>query len=169
MDNRTTLLGNRQWVERYVKGFTALGALMVIASVIYGALSVTQLSRLSEFHWMIAQSSVLTASACLRGILVMSLASFLSYVLGVRQQPGWILRSADKVLYILGGLALLSGLFQSLHILQVVRHSASHPVGLGFSIAFHGLSSATIALIWLVFGLILRRVLPVVEESRTLV
>jgi len=164
MDNSTTRPGNKQWVERYVKELTALGALMVIANMIYGGLGVTQWSELSEYRWMIGSSSVHMASLCLKGVLAISLASFLSYALGTRQEPGWILRSAEKMLYILAGLALLGCLFQTLHVWQIAGHSAAF-----LQLVFVGLSSVTSALIWVGLGLILRRVLPILEEPRTLV
>ena len=98
------------------------------------------------------------------GFLAIGLASFLSYLVGTRQQRGWVLGSAEKVLYMLAGLRLLGYAFMVLYFLP-----RPEEYGAPGQLAFYGLSAVTGALIWVALGLLLRRVLPVIEESRTLV
>ena len=169
MENSTSPLQDRQWVERYAKGLTVLGVLGIIITIPYGGISIKEWSgRWHQLGWAGPMMFFRLVSMCLVAFLAISLASFLRYVLGTRRQQGWILRSTEKVLYIIAGLQLLESVF-------FVLRSASHFVprmgwgGLAISLAGHMVLEIIIALMWVALGLVLRRVMPIIDESRTLV
>ena len=170
MENSTSLLANKQWVRRYANGLTAIGMSALVLSIVFGIIS---LFRGAELSWhAYAMYSLFFACGFLKSFLVVGLASFLTYALGARHKPGWILRLADKTLYVLAALEV-SWFLLSYFPFLFRFHNSSVNVdatwGMGLTIGYQGLRSLVRAIVWGSLGLILRRVLPIIEESRTLV
>jgi len=166
METTTTPARNSLWVARYAKGITALGVFVLICGLAFGWIATAEwfIKQSKPSGWVIASAFVGTAAISLTGLLALGLANLLAYVLGVSRRPGWILRHADRGLYLLAVLRLLGLVFGALHRAQV---GAIH--NWFGQLLLPGVSSITGALVLVALGLVLHRVLPVIAESRTLV
>ena len=102
------------------------------------------------------------------GFAALVLAEFISFLLAEEAEPKWILRHGDKIicLYILYFFAVSIQVALKTRAAEVVP-GADFPRVLRsvFLIA----STAVHALIWLGIGLALRKVVPIIRESKTLV
>lgn len=167
METATTSARNGLWVARYAKGITALGVIVMICGLAWGVnwtVVCFIIKPMPISGWATASELVSATGIILTGLLALGLANLLTYVLGVSRRPGWILRHADKGLYLLAVLRPLTQVFVALNIAQSASTRSWYLQPL-----LNGVHSITGALILVALGLVLRRVLPVIAESRTLV
>ena len=164
MDTTPTPVRNRLWVTRYARAIALLGVLALIGGVVCGALIA------SEWHanesqpngWLAAHVFARLAGLSLTGFLALGLANLLMYIFGARQHPSWILTCAEKGLYLLAA-CRLGG-----HALLIV-HLAKTTLVPWWNVGLGGMYAVTGAIILVALGLVLRRSLPIIKESRTLV
>ena len=104
----------------------------------------------------------------LRGLLALVVAEFISYLIADEGKPKWLLRHGDLVIYayvcFLLVLAIRTGFFPPAVSGSAVHYSSN--LGLGL---IGLLSTAAVALMWIGIGITLRKVLPIIRESKTLV
>ena len=180
-------LGNDHWIARYAKGITILGILIIVGGVGYEV--VVAWYMLSTFfagvpngvgmeRWAIGAYVVKGVMLCVLGFLVIAMSQLLVYMIGSGQKPGRILRKASWGLFLMAGLsiggAIFSVLFSQAHMTLAEQSSRD-----GFTFSwFHRwivvgtwplLSGCCKALVYLALGLVLRRALPVIEESKAVV
>ncbi len=170
MEAELTAGQDKRWVRRYARAIRILGML-----IFAGAVSIVVVVGIAQkregydaLQWLALLSMVAgVAGSVILGVVCFGLAQLLTYVLGERQRPGRLLRHGDKVLYVFAGLKLLEHMSRTIYVWRAVRHSVSWTYYL-FNI--NGIVVVGAQLILLVaLGLILRRIMPIVEESRTLV
>jgi hypothetical protein len=101
------------------------------------------------------------------GLVALGVAQFIKYVFAHQDQPTFLLRIGDKILYIYAGFLILGAILTWVFQMMVIKATAIPT----FIISFAGLLlPATVkALILIGLGKILKRVIPVIEESKTLV
>ncbi len=99
-------------------------------------------------------------------LLVLGMAQFIRYLLEPDRKPGWILRNADKLLYVYT--AVLIGYWSWRGATDVITHF-NEPYD--FPLRLILLAAFILVELLLLLGLaeMLRRLLPMIEESRTLV
>ncbi len=97
---------------------------------------------------------------------MLSLAQFVRYLYEHNYQPGWILRHADKALYLYGAGLIVSPIVY--HCFQMTIQSDNPTDTLLFLMSAE-LPALARGLIFIGMGLVLRRMVPIVEESKTLV
>ena len=103
----------------------------------------------------------------LPAFLALLVAQFIRYLYEVEHQPGWILRYGDKILYIYAVMVVLNAIWQ--HVYFVFLQHGDLGISKLFYVFLTVLLTGAKALILLGFAQILRRILPVIEESKTLV
>ncbi|MFA6135412.1 MAG: hypothetical protein WC869_15480 [Phycisphaerae bacterium] len=157
-DTKATSVRNRLWLARYGKAIYVVGILMLIGGGVLGGFEVAK-----GGGWLLAYTLSNGALMSLNGFLALGWASLLRYVLGARQQPGWVLEHVDIGLYLMAALRMASCMFwfcfQTTHIPYFRWYMMLEP----------GIQATANALILVALGLTIKRVLPVIEESRTLV
>ena len=97
------------------------------------------------------------------GIIVLGVAQFVRYVSESDYQPGWLLRHGTSILYLFAVLMFVGPL---------IRYCSLSPATKLMDTPYdilHLLIDATKALILIGMGNILKRAMPVIEESKTLV
>jgi hypothetical protein len=101
------------------------------------------------------------------GLVALGVAQFIKYVFAREDQPGFLLRIGDKILYVYAGLLILGAILTWVFQMLAIK-AAAVPT---FLISFAGLLLPAMvkALILIGLGKILKRVIPVIEESKTLV
>ena len=110
-----------------------------------------------QMMWLFA-----AAGMFLLGIIALGLAQMIDLVLADSATPGWILRHGDKILYLYAATGLLAQL--ALYLV-----TAQMKGGVWLPPSPETLFAAAKVLVIVGVGLVLRRVIPMVEESKTLV
>jgi hypothetical protein len=139
---------------------------MIIGGIAYGAFGAFEYGNGPNVGWLLALILGSAAGMSLTGFLALGLASFLRFVLAARQQPGWVLEHTEMALYLLAAIRVAN--WTSNSSLQVQARNI-HVSSLYVSLGVSGFTTVTSVLILVAMGLALRRALPIIEESRTLV
>ncbi len=101
------------------------------------------------------------------GLVVLGFGQFLKYLCETESKPGWILHHADKILYLY---ATLNIFFAGLAVKWTFVVWREYPMKVVLSKGFLDLAPLLAqALLWIGLAHILRRIMPVIEESKTLV
>ena len=101
------------------------------------------------------------------GLVVLGVAQFIRYLFETEYKPGWILRNGDKVLYLYAALRIVMITYLFFRNAKIMGNSSYYSAW-GFLEA-NFLPVLAGALIFVGLAQILRRVMPVIEESKTLV
>jgi hypothetical protein len=141
----------------------AFGSLAVIGN------SIALISRAgdSRVFWEFVNNSVPwgTISLLPTGCVVLGVGQFLRYLLDEKYQSGWILRNAVKFIYFYA--VVLTLMFASYCVFICMRWDQWHEVTFRIlTIIFAGGGKV---LILVGLAQLIRKVMPVIEESRTLV
>ena len=97
------------------------------------------------------------------GIIVLGVAQLIRYVSESEHRPGWLLRHGAGILYLFAALMLMGIVVRCFFLLPTIKSVDSFPVEMYLLV--------DVAKMLILIGLadILKRVLPVIEESKTLV
>jgi hypothetical protein len=102
------------------------------------------------------------------GLLALGVTQLIWYLLGTDHRPGWILRHADKLLYVYTVIMLGYYIWMCIYELNITRAwdtNVEFIIRILVAVVF--VAVKILALVGL--AQILKRLLPVIEESRTLV
>ncbi len=103
----------------------------------------------------------------LLGVVVLGIAQFIRYIYESAYQPGWILRHGDKILCFYAAFLIVGSVVEYCFHAQRIKFASN------FSLLLYLVSLVLPAiakvLILVGFVQILRRIMPVIEESKTLV
>lgn len=165
---------NKGFLKIYCTTAQISGLLLVVAPIV-GIIIGILTGSVSKGHRPhipnIIQISYVIQAAVLNfvflGLVALGVAQFIKYVFESQDQPSFLLRIGDKILYIYAGLLILGAVLQWVFQMMVIKATA--PPTLLISFAALILPAAVKALILIGLGKILRRVMPVIEESKTLV
>ena len=101
------------------------------------------------------------------GLSILGVAQFIRFLSETEYQPGWILRYLDKILYLYAAIRIVCIVFLFFYVANLRGNSLNNY--LWRYIFFNGLPDLAGPLIAVGLGQILRRVMPVIKESKTLV
>lgn len=99
------------------------------------------------------------------GIIVLGVAQFIRYVSEKQYQPGWLLRHGSGVLYFFAALMIIGPILRYCLYTHGIKPIDSSYI----YIVMHLLAYVAVMLILIGLGNILKHIMPVIEESRTLV
>ena len=109
------------------------------------------------------------------GMLLLGTAQFIRYVSEKQYQPGWLLRHGDKFLYLYAFFQIIKAIISCTNFTMFIMTRTNS----GYSFAdvchtffigsFMVLTSIATILILVGLAQVLRRIMPVIEESKTLV
>ena len=165
MDTEAPQQRDVRWVRRYANWLCLLGVILVISGLFYFFRLSTEYAgkEVKPRGPLIARAAHGTVTIIGSGLVAVGLGQLLAYIFGVRQRAGWLLRNGDKGLYVLAALYLAGHVVTLLSNLQA---GLWHQTWLLFLVQLRPIAQA---LVLVALGLVLRRVLPIVEESRTLI
>jgi hypothetical protein len=127
-----------------------------------GVTAILAVSAHTRAVWMTAFEPCTTVPrVTLHGLLALIVGQFIVYLLAGEEEPKWLLRNGDKVMYAYAAFLLMT---MGRALFLIVRKPAD--VGLGI---FSVLQTAAVVLMWIGLGITLRRLLPIIHESKTLV
>lgn len=143
-----------------------LGWYLLLAALVGGPFAVLGTSN-STYDELLYGMSSLLYDFMVPALLAFGVAQFIEYLLQPEAKVGWMLRRADMWLYIYGGLLIIKTMFNYTWVLKVkFPDIQSHSLGLLMMIALPAIAKLVV-IIGLAVGA--RRLLPVIEESKTLV
>ncbi|MHC4618856.1 MAG: hypothetical protein ACYTEQ_14015 [Planctomycetota bacterium] len=161
---------NRRLLHFYCAATRLLGWLLFVLGGIWGG--TYYLRVVSRFgNWVAVQGELNSMPSgifnfVLAGLVALGVAQFARFLLEIDRQPGWLLVHGEGILYLWAGLIVVS------HIWDYAQDPSLHPtspylkllIGLLLALLTTGKVLALVGL-----AQILRRITPVIEESRTLV
>jgi len=160
---------NRRLLKIYCVAARTIGwVLLIVAAVIavvklFSGFSGDEQHRSYMLYRMCQQ---LTLSFVLLGLVLLGLAQFVRYLSENDYQPGWILRHGDKVLYLYAA-ALIIDPVLNYYFLTLIRNVSAGSLFLYFLSAV--LPAVAKGLIFVGMAQALQRIVPMAEESKTLV
>ena len=169
MDLTPSPVQSVRWIGLYSKVIVTAGVIILAAAIGYGTVMVVEYinKQTKPDTFLFALSVLAVVEAAIYGLLACALADLLAYVAGLLPmaagklgRKSWLLHHVDIGLYLLAGLGLLSS-FMRFHGLPIKN--------LGWQIFLIWLLSLAKAAVLVALGLVVRRALPIIKESRTLI
>jgi hypothetical protein len=160
---------NKSWLTFYCTTARIVGwAILILAAIIaaIGILSGNFLfGNLPQSRLIFIQPLIFTG--VLPGVLILGIAQFIRYSFESRYKPGFLLRHGDKILYLYAFLLMAGVVWQHL-IVSMMR------IGFNFTSMIPVILASlilTVPKVLILVGLaqVVKRILPVIEESKTLV
>ena len=154
---------NRRLLNIYCVVARIIGWVLLITA---GTWTVSTLSGYSSFS-LPCVMPITIFIRILVGLVILGVAQFIRYLFETEYKPGWILRHGEKILYLYAALRIIRITF----LFFVDAKRMGDPIYYspwGFLEA-NGLPVVASALILVGLAQILRRVMPIIEESKSLV
>ena len=178
----TFIDNNRPWLKFYYTTARIIGwgiLIMAAAGTIFQILVMNILfGNYSSAYRFLFVKSVLFQGV-LPGILVLGIAQFIRYLFESEYKPGHILRYGDKILYLFAFLLMVGVVWQHLiisgNVMQLDIFLMMNNIGLYFKGMLLPAMLASLVLtvpkVLILVGLaqVVKRIMPVIEESKTLV
>ena len=164
---------NKRLLHFYCETLRTIGLLILILGLV-SVCAITTLVLLSKFgYWHAPKSFEMIIAMPLGafniffiGIGILGLMQFIRYLVERDYKPGWILRHGDMFFYLYALLTILSVVW----VYTIAPSYRSPSAYTGVFVIFVAVFSTTVKVLILVgLGQILRRIMPVIEESKTLV
>lgn len=158
---------NKGLLKFYCVAARIIGWALLITAATWTVSTLSEYSR-SSFPFITSITIFITIFIrILVGLVVLGVAQFIRYLFETEYKPGWILQHGDKVLYLYAALRIVMITYLFFHNAKIMGNSSYYSAW-GFLEA-NFLPVLAGALIFVGLAQILRRVMPVIEESRTLV
>jgi len=105
------------------------------------------------------------------GFIALGIAAFIRYLFETESRPGWTLRHSERILYIGAVLVVIVAILNCISLIYTMRKYAGigHIYSLILGLLMPIVLCAAKVLILVGLGKILRRLMPVIEESKSLV
>jgi len=165
---------NRRLLHFYCETLRTIGSVILILGLL-GGCAMTIFKLVTKFgYWHAPKSYEMVISLMplgafniiFYGLAILGLVQFIRYLVEEDYKPGWILRHGDMFFYLYALFIILSVVWVYTTIPGFL--SPSSYIGV-FKILMIVFSITVRVLILVGFGQILRRILPVIEESKSLV
>jgi hypothetical protein len=175
----TFIENNRPWLKFYCTTARIIGwGILIIAAAgtIFQILAMNILfgNHSSAYRFLFVKSVLF--QGVFPGIIVLGIAQFIRYLFESEYKPGHILRYGDKILYLYAFLLMLGVVWQHLILIGKVMQLDIFMMntGLNFQATLPAILTSlaiTVPKILILVGLaqVVKRILPVIEESKTLV
>lgn len=170
MENELVVDERAKWVRRYAIAIEVVGVLVILSSAVYLSLLLLGLigGPLNQSnHLLFVSHGLGLVNAGVNGVVALALAQLVRYVFGERKQRGLLLRFAPQGLVLWAVLVLVARFVSALAMYQFMHQNEGRG-WLAFATpdVIVGIAKA---LILVSLALVLRKALPIVEESRSLV
>ncbi|MGB2806129.1 MAG: hypothetical protein WBC22_00175 [Sedimentisphaerales bacterium] len=164
----TFIENNRPWLKLYCTTARIVGWGILILAGAGAIFQILAMNILFGDHTIPYRLSVVKSvlfDGVLTGILVLGIAQFIRYLFESGYKPGYILRNGDKILYLYASLLIAGGVW---------RHLIIGMMSIGITrMLLPRLASMvlTVPKVLILVGLaqVVKRILPVIGESKTLV
>jgi len=158
---------SKQSLRIYGSVLRIVGWLVLVGATAYAVVGFVEIiskrtSEVKELFFLMALSS--EVGACILGVIILGLAQLLRYLFTDLNRPGWILRHGHWILYIYA-IVVVSQIVIRYFYLMLLVHCPEWYVLLIPEIVI----PAAKVLMLVGLGFILKRIMPIIKEARTLV
>jgi len=167
---QTFIEKNKRLLKFYCGAVQIIGGVLIAGGAVWFPMFVCGPVRLESesirtLEYILYGASHFSFDFVFVGLAAVILSQLARYVFDTKYKPGLMLRCGDKILYLFAVLGILWAWFRWALFIVTVEDSASQFLSL------QPLILPTIAKVLILVGLgqILKRIIPVIEESRTLV
>jgi hypothetical protein len=165
IEKNRPLLHSYCTITRIIGWLLLIGAIVVPIVQPLSGLSVSDEKR--RFLWIYLHCERIILGYFLIAIVLLGLAQFVRYLYESEYRPGLILRHGGKVLYIYA-VALIASPFLTLYF-RMRAYGYAGPANLFEYLLGMNLPAVAKALIFIGMAKVLKRMMPMVEDSKTLV
>jgi hypothetical protein len=162
---------NRALLHTYYVGARIIGWLLLIIALVTAAVkSFSGFSDVNDqlrFYMIYSLCAQLALGFVLLGLILLGLAQFVRYLYESAYQHGLILRHGDKVLYLYALGLIVSPILHYYFQMKAIGYQGTDSLLLYSSAAM--VPAIARALIFVGMAKVLKRMVPIVEESKTLV
>jgi hypothetical protein len=161
---------NRALLHSYFVGARIIGwLLLIIALVIAVVKGMSGFYADDQFRFLMRYRlcQQLAVSFVLLGLILLGLAQFVRYLYENEYRPGLILRYGDKVLYLYAIALIVGPILDHCFRMKAIGYGGTVPLLLFLLSAI--LPAIARALIFVGMAKVLKRMVPMIEESKTLV
>ncbi|MBA7484311.1 hypothetical protein ES707_19836 [subsurface metagenome] len=153
----------------YIAARTIAWLLLIVALVIAVVRLLSGFGVDDQFRFLMIYRlcQQLAVSYVLLGLVLLVLAQFLRYLYENDYQPGWILRHGNKVLYLYAAALIIGPILGYYFRMKAIGHAGTDSLHLYLLSSL--LPAVAKALIFIGIAKILKRMMPMVGESKTLV
>jgi len=161
---------NRRLLHFYCEALRTIGSVILILGLFgwCGMITLALLSKIGVRHIPKSLDMIAWSPAFLKGIFfwigILGLAQFIRYLVERNYKPGWILRHGEMIFYLYALLTILEAVW--VYMTNYYSPSFNIRVDMGFITV---LSIVVKVMVIVGLGQILRHLMPVIEESKTLV
>jgi len=161
---------NKPWLKLYCTTARIVGWGILIIAAAGTIFQILAMNILFGDHTIPYRLSVVKSvlfDGVLPGIIVLGIAQFIRYLFESEYKPGYILRHGDKILYLYAFLLMVGGVWQLLMV-------GMGMISTGITRMLPAMLASlvlTVPKILILVGLaqVVKRIMPVIEESKTLV
>lgn len=158
---------NRRLLHFYCVAARTIGwSLLIVAVVVVFVKLFSGFPKYASYMWFHLCKQV-TMSFVLLGIVLLGLSQFVRYLYENDYQPGWLLRHGNKVLYLYAVALIISPVLQYYFQMTLIKNASAVSLLLYFLSAV--LPAFAKGLIFIGIARVLHRIVPIIEESKTLV
>ena len=100
------------------------------------------------------------------GLFLLGINQLIKYLIDINFKPNWILKFSDKIIYLYVALLVINFIFFSIYQKETIVANQHHFLATWIPSAIF---TSVKALLWVGMAKVLRRIVPIIEESRTLV
>jgi len=105
-------------------------------------------------------------------LLLIGIEQLIKCLLEVEFKPNWILRFGDKIIYAYAGLFVINRVLTTLYFWSTVHTKIMHNMP-GYRIIYFIITPAILCfvqvLVWIMVAQVIRRIVPIIDEAKTLV
>lgn len=157
---------NRRLLKIYCVAAQIIGWALLITVGIW-AISILSGHVLLRTASAILTEPIIIFTRIVVGLSMLGVAQFIRFLSETEYQPGWILRYLEKILYLYAAIRIVCIAYLFFYVANLTGNSFNNY--LWRYIFFTGFPDLAGPLIAVGLGQILRRIMPVIEESKTLV
>ena len=100
------------------------------------------------------------------GLFLLGINQLIKYLIDINFKPNWILKFSDKIIYLYVALLIINFIFFSIYQTEAIVARRLHYLTTWMPSAIF---TSVKALLWVGMAQVLRRIVPIIEESKTLV
>ena len=100
------------------------------------------------------------------GLFLLGISKLITCLIDINFKPNWILKSSDKIIYLYVVLLIINFIFFSIYQTEAIVASPHHYLTTWIPSAIF---TSVKALLWVGMAQVLRRIVPIIEESKSLV
>ena len=156
---------NRRLLKIYSRLVQLLGCALLFMGCIWFVCLVSQPSGDDEMSTILQATSWFLFGFMVPGLAAIGIAQFARYLFEKEYNAGWLLRHGEIFFYLLAAIEVTWAVFRYVYFVHIMEQPASRLLWTQLLI----LPTIVKVLILASLGQILRRIMPVIEESKTLV